>query len=365
MVAEEFAFLSKNCWHDIMIPLLSLYECALIAITTVSPNPENHVTDLIERNVFPVMAILLVCPDCRAAGVAEKCVHRAHFIPHWQSEERRELTKLCYGPENTDKFARESQGFLKQPSLACFNHEHINRTFTNPRFILEGAAEDLVFMVIDPCSGSKKPETGTSEFAWLTFIGPGFRVLGGDSIPTLNPLSWEGPLIDHLIQVMRRPEFVKARLIVFIEGNMPTEAYTAQQLILRTFPDARFPGNLGEKVGVITTPQSKHNMSVAFQLALAKNNISFFRDFITSDEFPNRTLQKIKQQLINYTRCVKPGKDVFSDTRFTFSGKGSGNKKDDFAIVMQLGLYCLELLYTNPEWMHHQLRTVSLRASTR
>lgn len=347
--------MSKECWFEVVVPLLALRETCTIAISTVSPAPDNHVTDLIEREVFDVWQISLVCEDCKRAGVTEKCDHMAHLVPNWQSEDNRDLVKKIYGTNDADKFAREAQGIIKQPSLACFQADQVHDLFTKSGFVLD-CYQRYVFMAIDPSGGSIDPETTVSDFALITGILPGVGFIGMEAIPSVNMSSWETRLILHIRMVMSNPYLTRSKLVIFVEGNMSTEAMMIRKLIWEYFPEACFPGTLGdEKVGILTTGQTKYDQQHIFQLALAKGDIRVARDLITTDNKPGELLTKLRTQLINWSKFAVPGKTPLQATRYTFTGKGTSRKnKDDLAMVAQLLLLCIHKFFSSPAWLKYQ-----------
>ncbi len=355
IILEEFAFMNKHCWFEVVVPLIALRETATIAITTLSPAPDNHVADLIARKVFKVWTVKLVCEACERAGVTDRCDHLAHLAPQWQSEGRRDVVRDIYGDAQRDKYSREMQGIVQQRPSNCFSAESIAKVFDGKRYILE-RDERYLFVIIDPSPGSVKPAYG-SDFAMMTFLGPDFRIVGCEAIETRNMTSWENRIVDHLVRCYSIPEIANTKLVVFIEGNMKTEAYHAKRMIRSRFPYAVFPGTQGDDeqyVGFITTNQTKHDCVAAFQIALDNGLVKLPRSIVTTDPNPEALLLKLRAQLGKFSRFAIPGNHPLQPTRYTFTGKSSNMEdKDDLAMVALMGYKMCLTFFTTRQWAHY------------
>jgi hypothetical protein len=278
-----------------------------------------------------------------------------HLRPNWQSEENSEFTKILLGKDNEDDYARESQGIQKQPPNNCFDAHDVDFLFSGKRHVLS-ESQRYLFMTVDPCAGTTKPGSQISEFAWITHVEPGFRIVGIESIPTQDFTSWEDRMIQHLKLCFAQPYLMHAKLVVFVESNMRGESQQVKRLIRQHFPFSAFPNDHKDKVvGIISTQTTKHEMQLALRHSLMRRHVMLPESLITTDPKPTELLTKLKDQLLEYQKISSVGKTPLSQTRTVYSGKGVNNKKkDDLAIVAQLGNYCLNRFYTSPEWMQYQ-----------
>lgn len=338
--------------HDVVIPLLLMDKTATICITTLSTKPGNHANHIVENNLMEVVDISLVCPDCRCAGKSEECRHMEWLRPWWQKTSRFDLVQKLLPPA---VFAVEAQGIFKEQDNSCFKADHIRNLFVNQRFDFQpGEVAKYLFISIDPCSGSVKTAKKISEFAWMSACEPG-RFIGADSIPTTNVESWKTKLIEHIRMCYRIPALRDAKLIVFIEGNMRTEAYTAKEEILRHFRDASFPGSHDEDtVGVLTLPSSKHAMQLAFQSGLSQRAISLYTHFVTQDPDPIGIVNKLREQLERFSYYTTQPKHPLEAPRYTFSGKGtSADQLDDLAMTaLIMYYYMVQFFSPRTKWLH-------------
>lgn len=197
-------------------------------------------------------------------------------------------------------------------------------------------------------------DTTISDFALLSHVAPGLRIVGIDLIKTINMTSWEHRLVEHVKRLKTVPELSSAKLVVFVEGNMKTEAQLVKRILQREFPATVFPGSQGNDdlhVGVLTTNQTKHDQAHGFQLALLQGAIQIARHLICTDGNPEQALNELRTQLLAFSRFAIPGKNPLQATRFKFTGKGTSmTKKDDAAIVAQMGLHCSQRFFTTSEW---------------
>lgn len=345
--------MNRHCWTEVVIPLLSLRETATFGITTVAPAPDNFVTDLLNRKVIPELAIELVCDDCKRAGVVDQCRHREYLRPVTQDDERSAFVRRLYPEDDGDVYAREMQGVLKQPQTNCFNHDRIVEVYNGSRFDIMEKSHPYLFITIDPCGASGA--TTVSDFAIMSHVLPSLSIVGMEAVEVHQPLSWRKQLLEHMEKCLEIPTLRNAKIVVFVEGNMSTEAHNVKEIVRQVYPAAMFPGDLGpDKVGVLTTNRTKHNMQYHFALALLDRAVRISNRFVTTSDKPQALLEKWRNQLMQYSKVAKEGRTPLQGTRYVYSGKATSmHKKDDLAIVTQLGHLCAKRFLDSPEWIHY------------
>lgn len=303
------------------------------------------------KGIFLKYQIVLACEDCVRAGKASECKHRKNEVPRWSNAARRDLVKLIYGKDREDQHARETMGLNKPVPNTCFDSEQLEKLFSNPRRSVPELVLPYVFMAIDPNGGSEKSATRISDFAVCTSIGPGFEILGLEAIDAAVPSDYETRLENHLKTVQKIPRLSHAKLIVSIEGNLAHEAYHISEFIKAKSPflQTHFLGDMERKPGVKTTEKSKDELQRVFSTALGTEQISISSNFVTTHENPAELLKMAKHQLMKYAYVAVPGKTLFQETRWKFSGKGANKKeKDDVGIAIQLGCFWqLKFLHTS------------------
>jgi hypothetical protein len=354
IILEEFAFMNVQCFHQVVIPLISMKISATIGISTIDPSPDNFVTDLKNRNVIKFIPIELACETCKKAGEGESCKHRRHLAPPTLGGGRYELTRKLYPEEEGGRYAVEMLGIVKQEEKNCFNHNLLHELFANRKFDPNENQHRYLFITIDPCGGSVKPSDSSSDVALVSHCLPSMRVLGSDLMQVKNITECGPRVLEHIHMCLKLYSMRNAKLIVFIEGNMQGEAQFLMNLIMSHFPYASFPStyNPNDKVGLITNNRVKHDMAQGFSQALMSERVSIAEPFITTDPHPQALLTKIRTQLMKYSRYAKEGKDPLQSTRYTYTGKNlSMKEKDDGAIVWQMGDYAVREFFKRKEWV--------------
>lgn len=354
IIMEEFAYVPPECFFEVVVPLMMIKNTAMIGITTISGNTDNYVNDFIRRGVFEYVEITLVCDSCKKAGEVRDCPHKRSERPYWQDEDNVEKVKNIYGPDRVDQFARESLGILKQPTTACFDHESVLKLFTAPRESLQRVAEYL-FCTIDPNGGSDHPENSISDFAVICHTVPEMKITGAEAFAYSDPLEYKERLLAHLARQFENPMVRNAKLVCAFEGNYANEAHYIKQLVLQHYPAAVFLTNYDNKDGVKTDEHIKPAMAMMMNIALRSDCVSIIKEFVTTEANPQDVLNKLRVQLLNYSRLTIPAKNAFEKTRFKYSGKGKNIKdKDDLAIAIQLAYYWSKRFFTTKEFVGFQ-----------
>jgi len=354
---EEFSFVNPLCFFDVIVPLLMKRFVAFIGITTVSSELDNFVNDFIRRKVFYHVEYTMVCPPCRRAGKEESCDHYEYKTPPWLTKEGQEFTKKIYGEQRVEQFAREGLGIVKVPTMNCFDMESVHRLFDKARVPLSRVSEYL-FITIDPCGGSMKPDTSVSQLALCSHAVPGYQMVGAEGIFVAKPEDYEDRIINHIHMCRRNPFLTNARIVVFIENNLALEASHLRKLIKDHFPRAVFPNETDDvKDGLKTSKESKAAMAMMTARLLREDQLSISKDFVTTDANPAGLLEALRKQLLRYSKLTIPSKDPYGNTRISYSGKGLNMKDmDDLAIAFQMDVYLhQQFLGMNPKFLRYQL----------
>jgi hypothetical protein len=351
------AFTRDRVIYDVAIPLIGMDTTATIGITTLSSKTGNLVNFFIENNLMPVLDLSLVCNTCKRQKVTEQCRHKEYMRPWWQRTERIDYIQKLHKKGMEHVFARESQGFLLEEDNRCFSGDMIKEIFLKQRFrFKEGDAQRYLFLTIDPCGGAAvKTKKHKSEFAWVSHIEGGLKIIGLESLRTTGPKEWGPILIKHIQRCLQIPALVNARLIIFVESNMKGEAEWVREIVWKEFPRAIFPclpEGEGE-VGVRTTAGSKQEMQIYFGGLLNEpNGIQIYDDLITSNAKPAALLDQMKEQMLNFRYYEKEATGPFTHAITTYSGKGaSGNELDDIMMALLIAVYCQKVFFKhNTPW---------------
>lgn len=78
-ICEEAAFMDVDVFFRVVVPLLLIDECALLCITTISNDVDNHFDQLVHlpgpdgKPLLKQYMYTFVCPSCIAANLTVEC----------------------------------------------------------------------------------------------------------------------------------------------------------------------------------------------------------------------------------------------------------------------------------------------------
>ncbi len=157
IILEEAAFMNDQLFYRVVVPLMSVNNTAVIAIS--SPDDEfNYFSKLMNlkrdaKNNIPLFLVIQItqaCEACQKAG--KRCPHNEALLPPWRSAKRQELTEQIM-KSNPMLFEREMLGLMKSSdSLFVFDPVLVDAFHHRPcyRFSL---FPKLVWVAIDPSGG--------------------------------------------------------------------------------------------------------------------------------------------------------------------------------------------------------------------
>lgn len=154
--------MSPEVFHKVVVPLLLIDETALLCITTISNDVDNHYDHLLNlqgSNGAPLLRqykYSFVCPSCEAQGITVECKHMEHRIPKWQSMRKHKMVQAIMSSRKGD-MERETLGLDSGDNESCvFRKDRVDAWFNYPRFRdTSDAAVRFVYVAIDPNSGTE------------------------------------------------------------------------------------------------------------------------------------------------------------------------------------------------------------------
>ncbi len=331
----------------VILPLLSVGQTSILAITTFGRSPKNYASELLRKGTFPSLVLSLICPCCFSKGARDVCRHRIHLLPFWIRQEKRELIKDAMGVENQDDYAREMTGMLVDETQNCFPQHMVDQLFDGPRIRVK-APVNFLFVTIDPSGGSDKITSSVSDFAVCCHVEPGFNIIGLDAYPIQNASDINTRLKTLLDKIVYLPFFLNSKIVLSVEGNTgPTAGYISDYLKTiytgRVIPLSTF--NRGEKIGMLQTNKTKNEMYTLMRHALFLSRVSLSDTIFTTESSESTILNKLRAQLLSYKIEITAS----NNTRFT--GKGLYNKdKDDLCVTVQMAIYCAKYFFSSERY---------------
>lgn len=147
-------------------------------------------------------------------------------------------------------------------------------------------------------------------------------------------------LINH-IQNIRKISGLNSAHIVFIpESNLAFEGIWAQQELYRSgLKDICVMHEDDNRAGVRINKEFKKMMAMALNYKMLDGSVYLHKDFICIGE--DNTVEKMQDelidQLLNYSRILKPSNDIHKPPIESYGGK-MGHGFDDHAIALMLNL---------------------------
>jgi len=204
------------------------------------------------------------------------------------------------------------------PSNACFSNISINRMFNEARESLPYAAPYL-FLTIDPCGGSQDPLHGVSDFALITHIvyRSANYICGLEAIAVQTQNDYESRVLGHIARCYQNIKLANAKLIVTVEGNLGLEASHVKRLISATYPAAVFLNHGKGTDGLRTDQHNKPAMAQILDYQLRAEGVHLIRELVCTDPNPAKVLEKLRTQLLVYSRLTIEPKVSENDPRLT------------------------------------------------
>jgi hypothetical protein len=286
---------------------------------------------LTAKEFMTFIEISYICAPCQAAGVKNVCPHKLAVLPPWISEDN-DFAKFLFGDD--DDIAREQMGIIAQSNMYCFRRDLVERFIGRPRVSLFDPVR-WIFMSIDPCGGSKKPEHGRSDFAIVSICFPYTTIVGLEAIDAVRTEDYEPVLMEHIRKLREKRFLENATIVLDVEANNFMEAGNIQGMVRRA-GNVLCMDDAGRKPGMETTPAAKEEMVDIFDRLLHADDIRIDPEIVTNHPNPIQIIRALGEQCVEYRRYIKPSKDVTRRSMHTFSGKGErGNKKDDLCLCLQ------------------------------
>lgn len=159
-------------------------------------------------------------------------------------------------------------------------------------------------------------------------------------------------LVSH-IQKLRQVPGLESAIIVFVpESNLAFEGTHQSNVILNSgLSNVCIMREDDNRAGVRMDNSLKKAMATAFKYKLNKGKVRFLYDFVSLGEKKvyDDVRNEIVEELVYYTRIVKPSKDPFEQPKEIFSGK-KGYGTDDLAIAIMLNLIMERRFYASDKY---------------
>ncbi len=158
-------------------------------------------------------------------------------------------------------------------------------------------------------------------------------------------------LINHIQNIRKINGLSSANIIFIPESNLAFEGIWTQQELYRSgLSGICVMCEDDNRAGVRVNKEFKKLMAMALNYKMMEGGVYFHKDFVCIGE--DNTVDEMKteiiEQLLNYSRILKPSNDIHKPQTETYGGK-MGHGFDDHAIALMLNLIMKNRFYARKE----------------
>lgn len=331
---------------------LLLVDAAMIAITSLSPDPGNFVDSIIKRNsesdnkFLNIEQVTTICNSCIKKGLVETCPHKSGSTPPWFNVQRMShIKEMMLGDEET--FGREAMGIQANTSVSLyFSQQEIFPIKTN--IYLPSNTFDYIFTTMDSAAGGNKSRTAIASYVY-NIAGPQMILLGIDHTSSRDPDGNDPIIFAHIEHILNLCDFENARMVFCCEKF----AYHETQWVNKI--KAKFDTNriiFAKEVkrkkdvreyGMLTDNPLKEKMSWSIRDILHKRNFFIHNQFFTvSKERTGKSMSKtemIEDLLREFGNIRQEETQTKGVVKVEISGKKLGFDDKYMASLINLRLF--------------------------
>ncbi len=380
IICEEAAAMPRHFFGAIIMPLLTVNNTALLAISTIQ-DEDNYYSQLIEMKnldrtgpMFNTFKFFNTCDKCRAIGKSASCKHLNSERPHWMSDSRKDIVKHMYNQIGLGSLGeQETSGVVTSIHRTAFPGHVVARMFAEHSLCTTAEitwAPQIVYTAIDPTGG------GNSDLAVVSgmWYNARFIFVGLESMSNIKCTDdYEPYLEQHYDKIRAIPQLRGVMFNTFIEQNMGWQTREIRKFLKANVQGISFPDEMGltisqttlastskgrkKKNSGYTNHEVKEAMYHEFKDHLEMNRMAFLENGVTAfhpspDEAGitahRATKRMLQSQLMNYyIQTTVPANPAFQEVKITWGGKTAGGGKDDLAVTAQLAVFWSSIVEIN------------------
>jgi hypothetical protein len=341
--------------YQVVLPVLST-GASLIAISTIAPEADNMLKQLVAakdgrgKPVIHTINLEMVCGRCKRSGLELKCKHKLGQLPRWQTGGRHaDVQALMKTQEST--FLVEMRGIESNAhTRPAFDQAGV-RDLCTTYYKHDGSDIRHIFVGIDPAAGGE-----LSDYAIVSAFftkSDQLVICGAETAKFRDNLHAVELMVNHVMSLRRNIRGANDARIVFVpESNLATEHIWGMREVrnsgLGQFCVMREDRN---RVGTRTSKELKQAMAEALNQKIVRRNIFILDGFVCICDglSTEDMLDKLMDQMKNYSRIVKPPRDQHhGNPVVSYTGK-TGYGHDDMVIAIQLLNVMQIAFWTKPE----------------
>ncbi len=255
------------------------------------------------------------------------------------------------GEAHSSTFLTEMRGLASDANIRpAFDQGGIRDLMTN-WYKHDGSAISHIFVGVDPAAGG-----ALSDYAIVSafFTESDQLVICGAETAKGQDNAINVALIIQHVMALRRliPGAADSRIVMVPESNLATEHIWGTREMrhsgLGQYAVMREDNN---RVGTRTSKELKHTMAILLNTKIVRRNIFVLDGFVSivDGSSTEDMLDKLLDQMKNYSRIVKPPRDKHHGSALvSYTGK-SGHGHDDLVISIQLLNVMQPIFWTKKE----------------
>ncbi len=163
------SFIPVTFFVETAIPPM-ITGAAVIGITTLSKDPDNYLTSIInnekknEDQIMKIIEITTACKECVANSKMLECTHKSGEAPAWHNQEKVAQIQKMMG-NDTATFARETMGLQQTSESRYYSEVDIERARKN--LVMTKFKFNRIFTSFDPSACGKGSKASIVSFAWV------------------------------------------------------------------------------------------------------------------------------------------------------------------------------------------------------
>lgn len=362
---DEWAFMKREVFNRLCVPLLTPSHAVWIAISTLSTRHESYTKHIMASGKFPVKKFTLVCEDCRKLNKRTVCKHKASSKPPWTDGSRADVMQNLL-KDDDETYKREILGFEDEieDTTTCFNSKRIWEIFTCPR---EPIYKDYnyCFVAIDPCTGSNPTKGIRSHYAMVCMLTGGV-IVAMEAFNANNQLHEVDELIVRTLRKLREHPFLQRTTLVIGVESYGGEAPRVEDYVRKHMQGIVFMSNFSYgKQGMKMDDKVKESMMNITRTNIDTNMMSISDDFFSLNMEKDKCLHLLRDEMLRtqYVLLNKESSDPrqrLRPNKYTISGKGHNfDLTDDLAVCVMWCYYMVHEFMFSPRYK--DLRTARYR----
>lgn len=350
VILEEANYIDAQLLDKVIVPLLLMKDAVCIAITS----PSDESTNIAQQATKKILNSQEFIWHTIRSDRCELCVHDQNLddgeCPHMLMNlpPHRSAKNVIVAESMLDHLTAQQEIHGKQSGTTEYLYkQYIDRLSNNPKYEFDQPPQ-VIHAFIDPSAGGLQSDFVIADIAYekgkVIILGLDYW----ESVGTNR--CWNECIVmmlNHVRKVLTT--FPGCHMWIYIEANLNflnagMYGQYIEQMDMKQYQDrVHIVKKSFEKIdsyGVWTDEVCKHRWAVDMVGTLSRNELCYARKFIHKNESIKEPLDRLETQAKRYARIAKQPTDHWGKVQITYTGKHSGDRKDDCITAVEAGVSC-------------------------